>query len=162
MLFANTAREHGWSVHTTRVHGPWTRASFWTPVNTARANTCDTLVTNMTREHVRHFWRPCSRSWTRVSKMTPLFTGREHGRQWTRVVCTELKWRKGKDSASAPYVAAGGLVYRYRNVKIKVSLLLLKPQVSLTQTVIGEGTLSIWRFFSISVAQTLCYFCKLT
>jgi len=60
--------------------------------------------------------------------MTPLFTGREHGRQWTRVVCTELKWRKGKDSASAPYVAAGGLVYRYRNVKIKVSLLLLKPQ----------------------------------
>ena len=63
----------------TRVHGPWTRAvftavthgrehgcNFWTPVNTARVNACDMLVTNTARKHRCQKWRPCSRPWTRV------------------------------------------------------------------------------------------------
>ena len=30
-VFADTACQNGCSVHTIRVHGPWTQASFWTP-----------------------------------------------------------------------------------------------------------------------------------
>ena len=53
------------TVFTGRVHDPWTRASFWTLVNTASVNTCDTLVTNTAREPRRHF-------------STPVSTGRVH------------------------------------------------------------------------------------
>ena len=49
------------------------RCCFWTPVNTAHVNTCNTLVTSTAHEHGCPKWRPC---W-RVA--------------WTQVVCTELK-----------------------------------------------------------------------
>jgi len=64
-----------WPVRTTSVYGPCSRAvnmanedrrHFWTPVNTARVSTCDTLVTGTAREHGCHFvdipvHGPCSR-----------------------------------------------------------------------------------------------------
>jgi len=85
------------SVHTTHVHGPWTRSPKWRryswAVDTAREHGCS----NYTRVHG---------PWTRVSFLTPVFTGyvhkmtpvfnswavdtaRKHG-PWTQIVCTSV------------------------------------------------------------------------
>jgi len=62
MLFSLLTRQW-WPVYTTRVHGPWTQMSFWTPVNRGHRDRqalllttslfciCRTGVQNDTRVH---------------------------------------------------------------------------------------------------------------
>jgi len=72
------------SVHTTRVRGPWTRASFLHTREHGPSRSAGAIVNDVGiifySQDGRPKWHLCSR---------PVFTARKHG-PWTRVLCTGL------------------------------------------------------------------------
>jgi len=84
------------SVHTTRVHGQWTRPVNPGVKNDTRVHGCQkwrpcsravlvTSVSNTSREHVCHFWHPCSQS-VFGHPETAVSTARGHGSVYRRLV----------------------------------------------------------------------------